>query len=201
MNRRASTLKVGITGGIGSGKTTICNLFEDLGIPIYNADNRAKFLMHTDPSIVAALKSTFGGDIYNSEGILQRALLAKKVFNNHIELDKLNKIVHPRVRADFESFIESHKTYIYIIQESALMIETGAYKNMDAVVLVVADLETRINRVMERDHCSREEVLSRISNQMTDEEKTPFCQYIIHNNPGDDIESQVEKIHHILCEQ
>lgn len=201
MDKQFPVLTVGITGGIGSGKTTICNLFENLGVPIYNADMRAKILMNSDAELIVALKNTFGNDIYDAAGELQRGLLADRVFNNSKELNKLNKLVHPRVRKDFEEFVLENKDKKYIIQESALLIETGNYKRMDVVILVSAALETRIQRVMKRDACDREAVIARISNQMTEEEKRPYCQYVIQNNPGDDIEMQVEKLHQILCKR
>ncbi|MCB0661361.1 MAG: dephospho-CoA kinase, partial [Saprospiraceae bacterium] len=147
-------LKVGITGGIGSGKTTVCKIFEKFGIPVYYADFRAKQLMITQPEIVDTVKKIFGEEAYSSDGELNRPHIAQIAFNNPEKLQQLNAIVHPAVHKDSEDWHLAQDAP-YTLNEAALMVESGGYKRMDKLIVVTAPLEIRIQRVMDRDHVTR----------------------------------------------
>ncbi|MCW3125173.1 MAG: Dephospho-CoA kinase [Bacteroidetes bacterium] len=190
-------LKVGITGGIGSGKTTVCQIFEKLGVPVYYADQRAKELMEDDKQLVADIRKEFGDEIYDAEGHLQRAKLAEIVFNNEEKLVKLNSLVHPAVFRDNQSWNEvlAKKGYPYTLKEAALLVETGSYLMLDKLIVVSAPEEDRIKRVMERDHVNTEQVKARIKAQMPEEQKVKYADYIIFNDRIMDLVPEVTKIH------
>ncbi len=192
--------KIGVTGGIGSGKTVVCEIFRTLGIKIYNADFRAKEILNSDNSVRSLIIETFGNDIYRN-GIADRKRLADKVFNNPEELLKLNAIVHPAVARDFENFVESNRNEAYIIKEAAILFESGTYKQLDSVVLVYAPAEIRIQRVLDRDKTDRDAVLSRMKNQMDDSEKMKLSNYIIYNNDESSLIKQVIGLHNIFKEK
>ena len=189
-------LKIGITGGIGSGKTTVCQIFEKLGVPVYYADRRAKELMEEDKQLMTAISSEFGEAVY-TDGILNKKLLAEMVFNDEEKLLKLNSLVHPAVMGDSLSWNEilARKGYSYTLRESALLIETGVYRLLDKIIVVSAPEEDRIKRVMERDATTAEQVLARIKAQMLDEQKVKYADYIIINDTIMDLVPQVTKIH------
>ncbi|MCB9000477.1 MAG: dephospho-CoA kinase [Bacteroidales bacterium] len=174
-------LKVGITGGIGSGKTYICKIIEQLGYPVYNADVRAKELTNSNSNIKSAVKSLFGKDIYVN-GELNRSAVAKLVFEDSTLLEKLNRIIHPEVQNDFETWANSNFDNSIVFKEAAILFESGMYKLMDANILVTAPLNIRIGRVMERDGVSKNDVLKRINNQFSDEEKLKLANYTIVND-------------------
>ncbi|MBS1624322.1 MAG: dephospho-CoA kinase [Bacteroidetes bacterium] len=190
-------LKVGITGGIGSGKTTVCQIFERLGVPVYYADQRAKELMEDDKQLVADIRREFGDEVYDAEGKLQRKKLAEIVFNNEEKLVRLNSLVHPAVFKDNQSWNEilAKKGYPYTLKEAALLVETGSYLTLDKLIVVSAPEEDRIKRVMERDQATREQVVARIKAQMPEEQKVKYADYIIHNDTIMDLVPQVTKIH------
>jgi dephospho-CoA kinase len=190
-------LKVGITGGIGSGKTTVCQIFEKMGVPVYYADQRAKELMEDDKQLVADIKKEFGDGIYDAEGRLERKKLAEIVFNNEEKLLKLNSLVHPTVFRDNQSWNEvlAKKGYSYTLREAALLIETGSYLTLDKLIVVSAPEEDRIRRVMERDGSTREQVMARIRAQMPEEQKVKYADYIIYNDRIMDLVPEVTKIH------
>ncbi len=190
-------LKVGITGGIGSGKTTVCQIFERLGVPVYYADQRAKELMEDDKQLVADIRKEFGDDVYDAEGKLQRKKLAEMVFNNEELLVKLNSLVHPAVFKDNQSWNEvlAKKGYPYTLKEAALLVETGSYLTLDKLIVVSAPEEDRIKRVMERDQATREQVVARIKAQMPEEQKVKYADYIIYNDTIMELVPQVTKIH------
>lgn len=174
-------LKVGITGGIGSGKTYICKIIEQLGYPVYNADVRAKELTNSNSNIKSAVKSLFGKDIYVN-GKLNRSAVAKLVFEDSTLLEKLNRIIHPEVQNDFETWANSNSDNSIVFKEAAILFESGMYKLMDANILVTAPLNIRIGRVMERDGVSKNDVLKRINNQFSDEGKLKLANYTIVND-------------------
>lgn len=185
-------LKIGLTGGIGSGKTTAAQLFADLGIPIYLADSRAKDLQNSSP-LKEEIASTFGADIYKG-GILDRKQLASIVFQNKDLLQKLNALVHPAVAKDYDEWLsEQHAPYI--IKEAAVIFEIGAEASYDFVILVTAQEETRIERVRKRDGSSHEEVLQRMRNQMSDEEKMAKADFAIRNEELSSLKKQVLALH------
>ena len=187
-------LKVGITGGIGSGKTHICQLFQQLGVPVYNADERAKNLMNNDPTVRQGLVDTFGPEVFNKDG-LNRDFLAQVVFKDKVKLKKLNNIVHPAVAQDAQAWHLRHNDKPYTIKEAALLFETGSFKELDKTILVHAKEDERILRVMKRDQVSKEKVLARIKNQFTDLVKMEHADFIINNDGKREIKKMVEKIH------
>ncbi|MFT4969308.1 MAG: dephospho-CoA kinase [Chitinophagales bacterium] len=187
-------IKVGITGGIGSGKTHICQLFEQLGVPVYNADERAKYLMNNDSSVKAQLIDTFGEEVCNDEG-LNREFLSQLVFKDKALLNKLNSIVHPAVAKDANIWHSQHTDKPYTIKEAALLFETGSYQELDKTILIHADEDERILRVMKRDKVSKEKVLSRIQNQLPDIDKMVHADFIINNDGKREMDKLVMKIH------
>lgn len=193
-------IKVGITGNIGSGKSTIAKLFALLGIPVYDADSRAKSIMVEDEQLKSELITQFGQETYFADATLNRAHLSQQVFNNPAQLKILNSIVHPGVFRDFNFWLNQYKaTQIpYILKEAALLIESGSYKDLDYLILVQADEEIRLQRSMARDAASAEAILARMKNQMPQENKLPFAQFFIQNN-NDLLIPQVLAIHRELC--
>ena len=189
--------KIGITGGIGSGKTTVCRIFETLGIPVYYADEEAKRIMVEDADLVHRIKETFGENSYIN-GVLNRAYLAKLVFKDENLLKKLNKIVHPALWRDYEKWHNQKKDTPYTLEEAAILFEMGGAERMDSIIVVYAPLEIRIKRVMERDGAKREEVLDRVSKQMPDEEKVKKAVFVIYNDGDKSLIEQVVTIHRSL---
>lgn len=185
--------KIGVTGGIGSGKSTICKIFESLGIPVYYADERARVLVETHPVVVEGYKKLFGENVY-TEGKLNREIVARKVFMDKDLLHEVNTLVHPVVRADFSRWVAMQNTS-YVIEEAAILLESGGQKHLDNVVLVSAPEALRVKRVMERDGIDKHEVLQRIKNQWSDEQKRPFCDFEIVADGKHLVIPQVLKIH------
>lgn len=190
-------LKVGITGGIGSGKSTACKVFTAIGIPVFYADTEAKQLMHTHPEIRRQLIDTFGEAVYLPDRTIDRKYLAGIVFSNANLLAKLNSIVHPAVRNAFEEWCLTKNTP-YVLHEAAILFETGFNKLMDKTIAVVADEEERIERVMKRDNIPSELVRERIRNQMSDAEKIKLADFVISNNEDELILPQIIEIDKIL---
>lgn len=191
-------MNIGITGNIGSGKTTVCKIFETLGIPIYYADTEAKKLMTEDSLVREQIKLLFGVKAYTSEGVLDRKYLGDIVFNNPQMLTRLNYIVHPAVKRHSADWAKSHKKAAYTIKEAALLIESNNHKAMDKIIVVTAPLDVRINRVMERDAATKEEVMARESKQMAQEKKVALADFIIDNDGNSSLVKQVHKIHQAL---
>ncbi|MBK6339292.1 MAG: dephospho-CoA kinase [Bacteroidetes bacterium] len=192
-------LRIGITGGIGSGKTTVCAIFSTLGIPIYNSDERAKKIMVENQSVVNKLKAQFGSTIYFEDGSINRVLLSQIVFNDKEQLTKLNEIVHPAVFEDMIKWYAQNQNHKYVLQEAAIMYESGSYKMLDKTILVYADQEIRIERVMKRDKVDRIAVLARMDKQMPESEKLKLADFVIYNN-GESLIDQVMKLHHTILE-
>ncbi|MDI6047131.1 dephospho-CoA kinase [Flavobacterium yafengii] len=187
---------IGLTGGIGSGKTTIANYFKSFGIPVYIADDEARKIMQSS-EITEAIKNVFGDIIFENEK-LNREKLAKIVFNNPEKLEKLNKIVHPAVKKHFEQWLLQHTAAPYVIYEAAILFESGSYKNCDLIITVTAPVESRIQRVIERDKTTRELVLKRINAQWTDEQRISKSDFIIENTSIETTKLEVVKILKIL---
>ncbi|WP_410879572.1 dephospho-CoA kinase [Myroides sp. DW712] len=181
---------VGLTGGIGSGKTTVAKLFEKQGIPIYIADERAKMIMER-PDVIQAVQQIFPTSVMNERGLLDRSKIKQLVFDNQKLLDQLNQVVHPQVKKDFDDWLIQHRDYPIVLKESAILFESGLEKTCDVVIVVVAPEEVRIERVMARDGVSKEQVLKIIDNQMKDAEKVKRSQYIIENNNKKIVESDI----------
>ncbi|WP_108822358.1 dephospho-CoA kinase [Dysgonomonas sp. Marseille-P4361] len=187
-------IKLGITGGIGSGKSTVSELFTLLDIPVYIADKESKRLTETSVVIKEQLIALFGEDLYQ-DGILNKALLASYIFSDKEKLEKVNRIIHPVVGNDFNEWIELNKTSEIVAQEAAILFESGFDKLVDKVVVVYTPLEMRISRTMQRDGVSREKVLERIENQMSDEKKVELSDFVIVN---DGMLSLIEQVLEII---
>lgn len=185
---------VGLTGGIGSGKTTVAGLFSNLGIPIYIADDRAKFLMTNSKELKSQIVRLLGDEAYDQND-LNRKYIADKVFNDKRLLNDLNQIVHPIVNTDFENWYQRQES-LYVIKEAAILFENGAYKQCDFMVLVTAPVDLRVKRVRKRDNSTEEEVLDRINNQWGDARKISLSDAVIENINLADLEEQVVRIHH-----
>ena len=192
-------LKIGITGGIGSGKTTVCRIFEALGIPVYYADSRAKWLMVNDTDLVNSIIDLFGKQAYLDDGGLNRAYIAQLVFNDQSLLSQLNALVHPAVAHDTLRWNEEQIDVPYTLKEAALLFESGSHLRLDKVIAVSAPEKLRINRVMQRDQISEAQVRSRMDKQMPEAEKIAMADYIIYNDGEQSLVSQVIEIHHLLC--
>jgi len=187
---------VGLTGGIGSGKSTVINHFKELGVNCYQADIEAKELMDSDQNLINKIQNSFGEDIYiNSK--LDRKKLASIVFRNKKKLDLLNSIVHPSVNKHFINYCKGLNDK-YIIKEVAIIFETGTQDNFDKIILVKAPKEERVIRIIKRDKCPRQDAIDRINNQIEDEKKVAKSDFIIDNINLEDIPNKVLKIHHSI---
>lgn len=187
--------KVGITGGIGSGKSTVCGLLSAYGVAVYDSDARAKALMEQSAALRESLCAAFGGECYNEYG-LNRQYLASKVFGDEQSLMKLNSIVHPAVRADFRSWAEQQSGE-YVVLESAILFEAAFETEVDTTLAVLAPVEERVRRAMGRDGADREAILNRIQHQMSDEELHARADRCLVNMRMDYLESDVEQLHKI----
>ena len=174
--------KIGITGGIGSGKTTVCEIFKLLGVPVFHADAEAKNLQNNDLQIRELLVNLFGKHIYSLDGMLDRKKLARLIFNDSAALANVNAIIHPAVRQSFQKWTDNHLDSSYILYEAAILLESGYATAFDRNILVLADEKLRIERVIRRDHISKVLVKQRINNQMPDSQKIKIVDYIIENN-------------------
>jgi dephospho-CoA kinase len=190
-------IKIGITGGIGSGKSTVCTLFSILGIPVYNSDNRAQMLMTQNADVIDKLKITFGDDIYLANGTLNKVKLAKLVFDSIETRQIINTIVHPAVQNDFTlwSSEKNHENAAYVIQESAILFETGIWKRLDAIITVTCPLEERIERIKLRDNCSKTEAIKKIDSQLSDKEKIEQSTFVIESSVKNLLIKNVLEIH------
>lgn len=189
-------LQIGITGGIGSGKSLVSRIFACLGISVYDADSRAKAVMTTDGILISAIRKEFGGLSYHADGSLNREYLARHVFNDPERLEVLNKLVHPRVADDYNRWLREHRSENYVLKEAALLYESGSYKLLDGVITVYAPEGLRIERVLQRDlHRSADQVKAIIRSQMSDEEKVKRADYVIHNDETHMVIPQVLELH------
>jgi dephospho-CoA kinase len=190
--------QVGITGGIGSGKSVVCRIFKTLGIAIYDADSRAKELMTTDGILIHEIKKEFGNLSYHPDGKLDRSFLARMVFQDDARLKKLNELVHPRVAIDYQHWVEDQKSP-YVIREAALLYETGADKLVDFMMVVSAPESVRIARVLKRDvHRTEADVKAIMARQMPEEEKIKRADAVIVNDERQALLPQVLKLHERL---
>lgn len=189
--------KVGITGGIGSGKSTVCAMLEEMGVAVYNSDARAKELMTTSATLREAIVARFGAECYTSEG-LNRGYLAERVFGDAAELAALNSLVHPAVMADFEAWAERQEGS-YVVFESAILFEAGLEQRVDMAVAVLSPEELRIERAMRRDGTMREQVVARIRRQLSDDERADRAKYAIVNVDLEELREDVEQLHRRLC--
>ncbi|NEU08072.1 dephospho-CoA kinase [Flavihumibacter sp. R14] len=191
-------LKIGITGGIGSGKTTVCKVFELLGVPVFYADAAAKEVMHTDEELMRGIIGAFGALSFSNDGILNRKYLADIVFSDDKALEMLNALVHPAVFRSFDKWLLKHKQYPYVLKEAALLFESGSYKMCTHSILVKAPERLKIGRVMERDNITEAEVRARMVRQYSDEEKEALADYSILNDERLLLIPQVLKLHELF---
>lgn len=189
--------KVGITGGIGSGKSIVCEIFNRLGISIYNADNRAKWLMNNNVVLKQQLIARWGNQLYKNNQ-LDRSFLAGIIFANKEAIEFVNSVVHPAVNVDFKEWFSLHSNEAYVIKEAALLFESNTYREMDVIVTVYSPENLRIERVLKRDNISKAQVINRMNNQLSDEEKVKRSDYIIFNNEQQSLLEQVLNLHNIL---
>lgn len=189
-------LKIGITGGIGCGKTTFCKVFETLGIPVFYADTVAKELMIADPILITGIKDTFGEESYFEDGTLNNKHIAAIVFNNVDELNKLNALVHPAVFRAFETWEKDVPSSVpYTLKEAALLFESGSYQMCDVNILVTSPLAVRLARVMQRDNVTEAQVLARMDKQFSDDKKMAMADYFIENTEQKSVIEQVLNLH------
>ncbi len=174
-------LTIGITGGIGSGKSTVCKVFKFLGVPVFEADVVAKNLINSNPKIKKELIHLFGSGIYMNNGTVNRKKLAQIIFNDDIQLAKINALIHPAVKEEFRRW-QKRQTTKYVLHEAAILFESGLYKDMDFTILVTAPKEERLERVMKRDNISKEMVLKRMGKQWTDEQLRKLATIEIKND-------------------
>lgn len=187
---------IGITGGIGSGKTTVAKLFSELGIPLFIADVEAKKLMNNDQEVIAKLISLFGNEAYQNN-TLNRAYISEQVFNNKELLEALNNIVHPAVQKKFESWYKKQEAP-YVLYEAAILIEKGRTDYFDKIILVTASKKERIERVKKRDQISEDQIKQRMNNQWSDDKKEKFADFVIKNSILDKTKENVLFIHNFL---
>jgi dephospho-CoA kinase len=189
-------LQIGITGGIGSGKSLVCRIFSCLGIPVYDADRRAKALMTTDGILMSQIRKEFGDLSYDEEGNLNRTFLASTVFPNAEKLDRLNSLVHPRVGEDYNNWYKSVGNTPYVLKEAALLFESGSFNQMDKVIVVFAPVELRVKRVLSRDpHRTADQVRDIIKRQWPAEESMKRADYIVTNDESELLILQVISLH------
>ncbi len=190
--------KIGLTGGIGSGKTTVAKIFEALGIPVYYADTQAKRLLNQDYSVKEQIIKEFG-NIY-VKNLIDRKRLAEIVFTDSMKLQKLNSIVHPAVKNDFENWCLKQKNYRYIVQEAAILFESGMYKNFDKIITIYTPETIRIQRVCDRDNVERKKVLERIRNQIDDKTRKELSDFVVNNYANNMLIPQILSIHKELSD-
>lgn len=196
--KKKRMLKVGITGGIGSGKSTVGRIFASLGVPVYDADAASKRLMNTSAEMREKIIAQFGFESYNGNTI-NRQFLASEVFNDKEKLAKLNAIVHPATKKDGEDWM-NQQSYPYAIKEAAIIFESGSHLRLDKIIGVSSPLELRIKRTMKRNNISREDVLARMGQQMNEEEKMSLCDFIIFNDEQQLVIPQVLALHQKLMQ-
>jgi dephospho-CoA kinase len=187
---------IGITGGIGAGKSIVCSIFRNFGVPVYDSDSEAKKL-YKNQEVIELIASTFGSR-FIVDNKLDLKMMGRAVFSNQTLLEQLNSIMHPRLSIEFEKWCILNNDHTYVLKEAAIMIESGTYKDCRELILVTSAMESRIERVMKRSYLTREEVLERISKQMSDDEKSKYCNYNIVNDETNLLIPQVLQLHEKL---
>lgn len=193
-------LKVGLTGNIGSGKSFVASIFSTLDIAVFVADAEAKKLYERE-EIKMMLRGLFGDKIFNKDGSLDKQSLASMIFNDQANLRKLNQVIHPMVREAFGRWSLERSNSPYVLYEAAILFESGYYKDLDKIILVMAPEEVRVKRVMERDGASREEVMNRMANQWQEEKKVSMADFIINNNGTEMVIPQVMMVHRRILKE
>ncbi len=192
-------VRVGLTGNIGSGKTTICRLFETLGAPVYFADEKGKQYLET-AEVAKEIEARFGREYLGKDGLPIRRKLAELVFSDKEKLHELNALIHPKVQMDFEKWAATHNEQRYVIMEAAILFETARYKDFDKIILVTAPEEIRIQRVCKRDNVSEKDVVARMKNQWDEKRKIPLADFVIQNDEKELVMPQIKKIHKKLID-
>lgn len=193
-----SNLKIGVTGGIGSGKTVVCRIFQSLNSPVYNADSRARYILNNNTILKAQIQELFGSKAYTNTG-LNNTWISQHVFNDENKLHQLNTLVHPLVGKDFEVWSKKNSTNPYVIKEAALLYESGSYQELDRIVVVSAPEHLRIERVLSRDkHRTEDQVRAIIKRQWPEEEKVAKADFLIRNNDQELLIPQVLELHEKL---
>lgn len=187
---------IGLTGGIGSGKTMVANYIQSLDIPVYIADDEAKKIMDT-AEVIQSITETFGKEVIENTTV-NREKLSKIVFNNPEKLQKLNAIIHPLVKIHFDNWLKEHGNFPFVFKEAAILFESGSYKNCDFIITITAPLETRLKRIFERDNTSSESTLRKMKNQWTDEQKIAKSDFVIQNFSVKETYKQIDEILKIL---
>jgi len=185
---------IGLTGGIGSGKTTVGKIFNQLGVPVYEADAASKEIIDTDQRLQQSLKDLLGNEVVQDNGLINRSFMSQKIFNDQDLLQKVNALIHPAVGRDFEQWVKKQRA-AYVIKEAAILFESGTYKQCNLIVVVTAPKKLRIQRVMERNQMKREEVLARMDRQWPEEKKAEMADYVIDNGGNRSLIKQVIHIH------
>ncbi len=194
-------LKVGITGGMGSGKSTVCNILKNLGVPVFSSDDVGKMLLNNDDYLKSQIKKKFDSDMYTSSGTIDRERMARLVFNNPDELKKLNELVHPRVKAEFDSWCKKNEKKPYVVKEAAILFETDQHKELDKMVTVFCPKEERIRRIIKRDEVTKESVEKRMLHQYSDAERNALADFIIMNDGNEELLPQVKELHELLLNE
>jgi len=189
-------MKVGLTGGMGAGKSTVARIFNLIGVPVYDSDSQAKRLMVESPNLVQAIKDLFGEEAYQDQQ-LNRKYIASRVFGDPALLERLNSLVHPEVRQDFEEWYQT-QPYPYVLNEAALHFESGGFKKMDCMISVSASESIRIERILKRDNSSQEQVRARLDRQMPQSEKDSLADHVIFNDGEQSLIQQCLEIHNLL---
>lgn len=194
-------IKIGVTGGIGSGKSMVCRIFSALSVPVFYADIVAKEIAENDKDVVRSIKENFGNDIFTQEGKLDRKRLSEIVFNDSKKLNTLNNIIHPAVKNAFDFFLNENKNAPYTVKEAAILVESGAYKHVDKIIVVTAPVKQRIQRVVKRDDVSENEVQVRINKQLPQEDLIKYAHFIINNEDGAMLLPQVIEINKSILKE
>jgi len=189
--------KIGLTGNIGSGKTWTCQIFEALGVPVFYADLEARKILNS-PQTLKEIAGLFGKDVLKPDQSIDRKALAAIVFNDKNELNKLNQLIHPKLRQEFKKWADQHQTFKYVIQEAAILFENGFDKMMDKNICIAAPKELRLKRVIQRDQSRREDVIARMANQWSDEKKEAAADFVVYNDGQQMVLPQILKIHEYL---
>jgi dephospho-CoA kinase len=189
------TLKIGITGGIGSGKSVVCHIFSLLGVPVFNSDLEGRSILENDSRVIASVKTIFGADAYSADGEPDRKKIAALAFSDAEKLKKLNAVIHPAVNERFSVWLIQHAAASYVIKEAAILVESGSYKELDYLVLVSAPEELKQTRAAKRDNLSPEQVAKRSRNQMNETELAEYVQFVIRNDEKELLIPQVMKLH------
>lgn len=197
--KSAKPLRIGLTGGIGSGKSTVAKIFEALGIPVFYADDEAKKLMNTNPELISNIQSIFGTETYNEQG-LNRQVLAKKVFGDPYQLERLNAIVHPATIAAVEHWFTQQNT-AYVVKEAALLFEAGTAGGLDFIIGVHAPQHLRLQRTMKRDGATKDLVLDRMNRQIDEGIKMKLCDFVLVNDEQQLLTPQVIKLNQLLLQK